>query len=338
MKPAPSPESRRDTKLLVVTPEEIRVRPFAEIPSEVRAGDIWIVNDAATFPASLGGTTGDGSKVEVRFLPHREGRRWSAILFGPGDWRDRTEDRPAPPALLPGNSIQFANSLRATVSEVSASSPRWVDLEFDRAEPEVWDAIYRIGRPIQYAHLTVELPLWSVQTPFASRPWASEMPSAGRLLHWRILNAMRRRGANLYFLTHATGLSTTGEAGLDARLPFPEFYEIPRSTVQAIQHAKKYGARVIAVGTSVMRALEGSANSPQGLREGAGETSLKIDMSYTRRIVDGILTGMHSPGESHYELLRSFLPHERLVSVEQVADSERFLSHEFGDASLILAP
>jgi S-adenosylmethionine:tRNA ribosyltransferase-isomerase len=123
---------------------------------------------------------------------------------------------------------------------------------------------------------------------------------------------------------------------LDSRLPFPESFEIPQTTVDAIARAKNRGGRVIAVGTSVLRALEGSASSPTGLRAGKGCTDLVVGPGYHRKIVDGILSGIHIPGETHFELLRCFIPAERLTEGTSLADQAGFTSHEFGESTLIL--
>src|SRR5262252_1638457 len=180
-----------------------------------------------------------------------------AVLFGPGDWRTRTESRSAPPYVLEGQSVVVAG-LDAQVIRVSPISPRLVQLEFHAAADAFWKAVYQRGRPVQYAHLAEELPLWHVQTSYAGRPWAVEMPSAGRPLRWSLLLQLRRQGVFVVSLTHAAGLSSTGDAALDGVLPLAEHFEIPQATAEVISQAKRSGGRVVAVGTTVVRALEGS--------------------------------------------------------------------------------
>ncbi len=123
----------------------------------------------------------------------------------------------------------------------------------------LWAALYREGRPVQYSYLAHDLPLWAVQTVYAARPWAFEMPSAGRPLSWEILLALRRKGVRWASLTHAAGLSSTGDPAIDAALPLAERYDIPAATVRAVADTRARGGRVIAVGTTVVRALEGAA-------------------------------------------------------------------------------
>src|SRR6185503_9032404 len=153
------------------------------------------------------------------------------------------------------------------------------------------------------------LRLWHTQTAYASRPWAMEAPSAGRPLTWELLHAIRARGVRLASVTHAAGLSSTGDPALDARLPLPERFDIPASTVEAIQRTKAAAGKVVAVGTTVVRALEGCAAENGGeLLPGRGVTDFLVRRGHTRRVVDGLFTGMHEPHASHFELLAAFAP------------------------------
>jgi S-adenosylmethionine:tRNA ribosyltransferase-isomerase len=227
--------------------------------------------------------------------------------------------------------------LRARVVGVSDVSPRLVRLRFDRDGDELWSALYRRGRPVQYSYVRAPLALWHVQTAYASRPWAAEAPSAGRPLTWRVLIEARRRGVALAALTHAAGLSSTGDPGLDAALPLPEAFDIPAGTVAAVARARSDGGRVVAVGTTVVRALEGAAEAGGGwLPAGEGRTSLRIDGHFRPRAVDGLLTGVHQPGESHFDLLKAFAPEPLLRRALAHAEDEGYLAHEFGDSCLIL--
>ena len=201
----------RETTLLVVAGDRTETARFSALPSLAEPGEVWIVNDAATFPASLAGVTEAGEPLELRLLPYRGAGRWAGVLFGQGNWRMRTEDRPPPPELPAGEILRFGPSLRARVFPHAIRSKRLFDCEFDGPIPEVWRRIYEWGKPIQYAHHSAPLELWSVQTPFAARPWASEMPSAGRPFTWEILRALRARGAAVHFLTHRRTLTFVGE-------------------------------------------------------------------------------------------------------------------------------
>jgi S-adenosylmethionine:tRNA ribosyltransferase-isomerase len=329
----------RTTRMLQIEPPQARFTDGAigDLRTRLRSGDLLVVNDAATLPASFPGVTAAGAPVEARLVEPAEGGSWRAVLFGAGYWRTRTEDRPSPPPLGVGESLRF-DGLVATVSHVDPASPRLVSLVFDLRDAALWSALYRAGRPVQYAHTSRPLALWHVQTAYASRPWAVEAPSAGFALTWDLLLALRRQGVGLARVTHAAGLSATGDEALDARLPLAERYEVPGETVRAIRVARAQGARVIAVGTTVARALEGAVVNGGGrLRPGVGTTDLRLGPGSRRRVVDGILTGVHDAGTSHFELLQAFAPRALLESAQAFSERCSYRGHEFGDAVLVLA-
>jgi len=327
-------------RLLFLDPQsgEIQDLRMRELPRLLCSGDVLVVNDAATLPASLQATTSTGEHVEVRLAGRGpNGGEWTAALLGRGDWRTRTEERSAPPRLTASDLLHLGGDLTATVRRAWSVSPRLVDLTFDREGDALWQALYRHGRPVQYSHLKGPLALWHVQTVYGARPWAVESPSAGLPLNWELLGALRREGVALASLTHAAGLSSIGDSIVDALLPLPERFEIPETTVDAVERARREGGRVIAVGTSVVRALEGSAGAHGGrIRAEAAVTDLRINAQYSLRIVDGLLTGLHEPGSSHFSLLTAFAPEEALLAATRHAEATGYLGHEFGDAMLIV--
>ena len=336
------PRRRDDVRLLVIDPRAfggaasgLRETRTPALPTFLNAGDLLVVNDAATLPASLRGEDAGGRAVEARLLAARAGERFAAVLFGAGDWRMRTEDRPPPPELPVGATLRFG----ALGARIVARDPRWariVELEFDQRGDALWGALYREGRPVQYAYAAHELPLWAVQTVYAARPWSFEMPSAGRPLSWEILLALRRKGVRIAPLTHAAGLSATGDAALDAALPLRERYDIPEATVRAVAETRARGGRIVGVGTTAVRALEGAAAQSGGLRAGAGETDLRITPEFRPRVVDGLLSGAHAAGESHFQLLAAFAGPALLAAAAAHAEHAGFLTHELGDAMLVL--
>lgn len=355
MNPARAPRQRRsDARLLAVdagTGQHADLN-VTDLPSLLRSGDLLVVNDAATVPASLQGQVAapggaGGQAVELRlagFAAAAPGESaddafW-AILFGAGDWRTPTEHRPPPPVVAAGARIELAGALAAQVLEVAPISPRLVRVRFTLRGAALWAALYAHGKPVQYSYLQQEVALWSVQTAYAARPWAVELPSAGRPLSWEILLRLRQSGVELAWLTHAAGLSSTGEPALDAALPLPERYEIPDTTASLIARTRRRGGRVIAVGTTVVRALEGAAQAAAASGRGqllatSGITDLVLSPRSRLRIVDGILTGIHSPEESHFQLLAAFSPLSLLRQSWEHASASGYLCHEFGDLSLI---
>jgi S-adenosylmethionine:tRNA ribosyltransferase-isomerase len=329
-----------DAKLLVVDAcRRIGHAPRSAFVELLRRGDLVVANDAATLPASLRGVHGrTGTPVEVRLagrfsLKPEDVNRFSAVVFGAGDFHTRTEDRPAPPPLSAGDRLVLG-PLRATV-EHTLGHARLVSLLFDGSADEVWAGLARHGRPIQYAHVPEPLALWDVWTRIAGPPVAFEPPSAGFALDWRALASMRVRGVEFETITHAAGISSTGDEELDRLLPFDEPYRIPEATAAAVKRAKARGGRVVAVGTTVVRALEHAASVSGHVRAGHGVATQRIGPSSRLRVVDAILSGTHERGTSHYELLRAFLDEETLRLATAELDARGYLTHEFGDSVLI---
>jgi S-adenosylmethionine:tRNA ribosyltransferase-isomerase len=341
MKPATTyPDRRDDVRLLVIDPvapegAALRETRTPALPDFLTAGDLLIVNDAATVPASLRGRDDAGNEIEARLVAARGDESFSAVLFGAGDWHQRTEDRPPPADYSIGARLHFGK-LAAEIVARAPASPRLVELHFAAGADALWAALYREGRPVQYSYLAHDLPLWAVQTVYAARPWAFEMPSAGRPLSWEILLGLRRKGVRWASLTHAAGLSSTGDPAIDAALPLAERYEIPPATVRAVAETHARGGRVVAVGTTVVRALEGAAAKAGGLRAGPGETDLIITPGFRPRVVDGILSGAHAAHESHFSLLAAFAGPELLAAAANHAERAGFLTHELGDSMLVL--
>ena len=327
--------SRHAVRLVVIgrADDHLAVTSFGALPSLVRAGDLVVVNDAATLPASLPGHTERGEVVELRLSAPVDGNRLYGVLFGAGDHTTRTEHRPAPPAVAVGEIIAFG----ALHARVTAVSGRRVELIARETGDALWQALYASGKPVQYAHRRELLPLYAVQTAYAGRPWAAEMPSAGRPLTWDVLLGLRRAGVEIATLTHAAGLSSTGDDALDRALPWPERYEIPRRTASLVADTKARGGRVIAIGTTVVRALEAAAQPTIGsFGAGSGVATLRLDGDYKLRVVDGLVSGLHVPGESHFDLLSAFAPRERLARAIELAAANGLSAHELGDACLIL--
>lgn len=335
-------------KLLVVaTDGRITHTERARLADLLHPGDLVVANDAATLPASLGGThRPSGEPIEVRLAGRRtlrvsDVRAFSAIVFGAGDHHTRTEDRATPPPLHAGDALQLG-SLSAGVLR-TLGHPRLIELRLEGAIDAIWAGIARHGKPIQYAHMPEALALWDVWTPIAALPVSFEPPSAGFMLDWALLHALRTRGIGFATLTHAAGISSTGDAALDARLPLDEPYHVPPATVAAIAQARRIGGRVIAIGTTVTRALEhaargGAFEDPAHLgtlRAGAGLADQRIGPGTRMRVVDAILSGAHEPGSSHHELLRAFAAPQVLQRADRALLEHGYLAHEFGDSVLV---
>ncbi len=341
MKAAPLPVQRpRDARLLVVDAAgRIAHHPRSDLSELLVPGDLIVANDAATVPASLAGRhLASGAAIEVRLAGRRslaadDVERFIAVVFGAGDWRTPTEDRPLPPSLKVGDALALG-PLAATVVRVIAA-PRLVELRFAGDADAIRAGIARHGRPVQYAHAAAPLALWDVWTAIAARPVAFEPPSAGFVLEWRLLDQLARRDVGFATLTHAAGLSSTGDAMLDARLPFDESYHVPAATVAAVRAAHERGDRVVALGTTVARALEHAAAQPGGLAAGPGVATNRLGRSTRLHVVDALVSGTHEPGSSHHELLRAFVGGEALDRIDATLETCGYRTHEFGDSVLV---
>lgn len=342
MIPASAPAQRPDDARLLVVDADGGLSHHArsELARVLRPGDVVVANDAATIPASLHGVhVRTGRAIEVRLaarrsLDARDPSRFRAVLFGEGDHTTRTEERPLPPPVAIGDALALVDgALGARVTAIE--HPRLVDLVLEGSAAHVWEAIARGGRPVQYAHVPTPLRLWDVWTPIAGPPVALEPPSAGFVLDFRTLAALHARGIEVHTLTHAAGLSSTGDAALDARLPLDEPYEIPAAAAVAVLRARRAGRRVIAIGTTVVRALESSARAHGRVRPGPGLATLRIGPHTDLRVVDAIVSGTHERGTSHHALLSAFTDEETLARADDALDAAAYRTHEFGDSCLV---
>jgi S-adenosylmethionine:tRNA ribosyltransferase-isomerase len=346
-----------DARLLVVDARgRITHAPRSRVVDFLRPGDLVIANDAATLPASLHGLhLPSGAEIEVRLaarasLGTTDIHAFTAVVFGAGDFRTRTEDRALPPSLAPGDCLVFGSVIgpvagppvtgaleRPLVARIEAQlhHPRLVRLRFCGSAPAVWAGLARHGRPIQYAHVPTPLAMWDVWTPIAGQPAAFEPPSASFALDWRSIGMMRERGIGFATITLAAGISSTGDPELDRRLPFDEPYRIPATTAAAISRTRAAGRRIIAVGTTVVRGLEHAAALDGVVRPGDGIADQRIGPGSRLRIVDVLLSGTHEPGGSHYQILRAFLDDLTLADADAALDAKGYRTHEFGDSVLI---
>jgi len=341
--PAP-PEARglrRDrVRLLVVdrATGSIGHHRFDELPSLLDPGDLLVVNDSRTLPASLPGRTASGTPLEVR-LAGRVADRWAALPLGvPGDGTDpalvATDARPAPPPLAPGERLRFGGGLTATVLGPHDEAPPLVWLAFDASGPALLDALHRVGRPVRYAYVPRPWALHHYQTLFAAAPGSVEMASAARPFTVQTLQGLRRRGIEVAAVSLHAGLSTYGDPAVDRAFVPPEPYRVPPATARAVNHRRALGGRVIAVGTTAVRALETAALDGE-VAARSGVTRLRIMPSSRLQVVDGLLTGFHEPEASHLDMLGAFVSPETLRTAYDAAIVAGYLWHEFGDVCLL---
>jgi S-adenosylmethionine:tRNA ribosyltransferase-isomerase len=334
---------RRDhVRLLVVDRADGSVthHRFHELPRLLEPGDLLVVNDSRTLPASLLGHTAAGVPVEVR-LAARDGERWAALVLGvPAGGGDPalvpTDARPPAPVLAAGERLEFAGGLGATVLGRHEEARPLVWLAFDAAGERLAEALHRAGRPVRYAYVPRAWPLHHYQTLFAAGPGSAEMASAGRPFTVQTLADLRRRGVGLATISLHAGLSTYGDPATDRRFVPAEPYVVPEAAAAAVAATRAAGGRVIAVGTTVVRTLETAARAGAVVRSGPGVSRLRISPGFPLRVVDGLLTGLHEPEASHLDLLGAFLDPPALERAYAAALDAGYLWHEFGDVCLLL--
>ncbi len=320
---------RRDQVRLLVLPRTqgpVVHTCFDALGDYLRAGDLLVVNNSRTIPGLLRARDESGTAVEVRLAHRREQDRWDVLLL---NGRARVGRQ--------GMRLDFGEGLSGRVEEVNADLPFLWRMRFNTCCLDLLDRIYRLGEPVRYTYVRDALPIDLYQTVYASQPGSVEMPSAGRAFTWELLLKLRRRGIGLAFLSLHTGLSSTRDDEIDATYPrYDEEFEVSEETARTVNAAHASGGRVIAVGTTVVKALETVAQPDGSVRAGRGRTRLHIDANHQLRAVEGLITGLHEPRASHLDLLSAFVQPVRLERAYQEAIEQGYLWHEFGDLNLIV--
>lgn len=320
---------RRDQVRLMVVPRRGGApvhTQFSALPLFLKSGDLLVVNTSRTIPGLLRANDESGEAVEVRLAHRRSDRNWDALLL-----RDRTH------IGTKGMLLDFGQDLAARVEGPRPDLPFLWQLEFNRCCLDLLDHIYRLGEPVRYSYVKSALPIDLYQTVYATEPGSVEMPSAGRALTWQTLIDLGKRGVGFGSILLHTGLSSTRNDEIDASHPvYEEEYRVPEATAWKVNEAHRQGGRVIAVGTTVVRALETAAMSDGRVEPGRGTTRLYIRSDHNLRAVDGLLTGLHEPQASHLNLLSAFVDPAILRSAYAEAIERGYLWHEFGDTNLIV--
>lgn len=324
---------RDQVRLLVVKRQTGQVvhSHFNRLSEFLTPGDLLVFNSSRTLPASLIGRIGSADlKVEVRLAEHLPDDCWLALLlFQAGDYHQ--------PQLRQGLIIDFGQGLRAQVEGSDLMNSRLWKLRFSTSGAELLDLIYRLGEPIRYEYAAAPWDIECYQNVYSTEPGSAEMPSAGRAFTWRSLLNLRRLGIQFAYLTLHAGLSSYMDDELDRKLPASEEeYFISEETADKIRDAHGAGHRVIAIGTTVVRAIESVAEECGFVQSGHRYTRLTINSGYPLRVTDGLLTGLHEPVASHLDLLSAFLPADRIRKAYEEAIRLRYLWHEFGDVNLIV--
>src|SRR5438132_10124774 len=268
---------RRDqVRLLVIdrTAGRIEHTRFDKIAEYLRAGDLLVFNSSRTLPASLRGCecgATHGPCMEVRLAEHLPDDSWLALLLcEQGD--------PFGCGLRAGMKIDFAEGLNAKVMARDENIPRLWKLRFSISGTQLVDLIYRLGKPIRYEYVSAPWDLDYYQTVYAKEPRSAEMPCAGRAFTWKLLLDLKRGGIDTAYIVLHTGLSSYMDEELDRAHPASEEeYFVSATTAEKINRVRDNGGRVVAVGTTVVRALESIVDGNGRVPEAHGYTRLKID-------------------------------------------------------------
>ena len=296
---------------------------FFRLADYLKSGDLVVMNNSRTVPAILKAGLYRNSKLlekeaEIRLARRRNEETWDVLIV-----TDRVEL---------GDILQFSSDLSAVVIDMKEGSPLKTIL-FSKKGTDLFNSIYALGEPVRYEYINHPWGLDYYQTVFASHPGSVEMPSAGRAFSWELLFNLQRKGIELDFIQLHTGLSYLLDDEVETS-PTDNYeeYHLSEKTIEKIHKTKAAGGRVIAVGTTVVRALE-SAGVTGELH---GVTNLYINQNFPLKMVDGIITGFHEPKASHLDMLTAFVPQDLLWSAYEEAIDQQYLWHEFGDMNLIL--
>jgi S-adenosylmethionine:tRNA ribosyltransferase-isomerase len=314
---------RDDVRLLVASRARLLHARFADLPELLSPGDLLVVNTSRTLPAALPARRADGTALTVNLstpVPFEESGRWVVELRRAEQRvRDgRAGERLALPAGAGVELLAPYIGTRLWVARLALPEP-------------LLDFLDHHGHPIRYGHVEGEWPLDLYQNVYATDPGSAEMPSAGRPLTAELIVRLVARGIDVAPLVLHTGVSSleTGEA------PYPERYRVPESTAERVNLARRLGGRVIAVGTTVVRALESAAAEDGRVSPASGWTELVIGPERGVRAIDGILTGFHDSSSSHLQMLEAIAGPALIERSYRVAAEAGYLRHEFGDLQLI---
>jgi S-adenosylmethionine:tRNA ribosyltransferase-isomerase len=339
------PETRgltRDGVRLLVAGDELAHARFRDLPSLLAPGDLLVVNTSRTLPAALSARRPAGDVVDLHLstpvptaaadAPSPRASRGRSLLDTDGD-RWVVEIRRAGARVRyarAGERLSLPDGASAELLAPHLGSRLWV-ARLDLGEP-LLGYLERHGRAIRYAHTEREWPLDAYQNVYATEPGSAEMPSAGRPFTHELIVRLMASGVDVAPLVLHTGVSSLerGEA------PYPERFGVPEWTAERVGLARRLGGRVIAVGTTVVRALESATGEDGVTRAASGWTGLVIGPERPIRALDGVITGFHDADSSHLMLLEQVGGPKRLAGAYRAAAEAGYLRHEFGDLLLLL--
>lgn len=320
---------RDDVRLLVARRRDLHLSHarFAQLPEFLDPGDLVVVNISATLPAAV--ATLDG--LEIHFSTSLPAGLWLVELREPQGAASIPYS-----GGRPGDHVQLPRGAEVELlARWSGGNRLWVanvDLAGNDNDNDLIAYLKAEGHPIRYSHVADPWPLSAYQTTYGTEPGSAEMPSAGRAFTPEVFTALMTRGVTVAPLVLHTGVSSP-EAD---EAPYPEPYKVPASTAALVNHTHRQGHNVIAVGTTVVRALETVADEAHTAHPGKGWTELVVTPERGVRVVDGLLTGWHEPRASHLALVESVAGRPLLEVSYASAIEAGYRWHEFGDLHLVV--
>jgi S-adenosylmethionine:tRNA ribosyltransferase-isomerase len=299
----------------------------AELARFLSPGDLVIINTSATVPAAVDATGPGGEYVVLHLSTELPTGLWLVEVRRPVDG----EAAGPHDGDFTGATLGLPGHARARLlGRMPGSTRLWVAaLDLDR--PAV-DYLEKWGRPIRYRYVPATWPIDAYRNAYATEPGSAEMPSAGRPVTERVLTSLMARGVGVAPLVLHTGV-----ASLEGHeLPYPERFKVPVETARRVNETHASGHRVVAIGTTVVRALESVTDEEGTSHPGEGWTELVITPERGVRAVDGLLTGWHEPEASHLQMLEAVAGRPALELAYGEALREGYLWHEFGDSHLLL--
>jgi S-adenosylmethionine:tRNA ribosyltransferase-isomerase len=300
---------------------------FSDLSRFLQPGDLVVINTSGTLPAALDVITADGTPLTLHLSTPLPAGGWVVELRQDGGARPYFDGTPGLHLTLPGD----AGATLLTPYPLGTEHPRlWAATV--NVPGTLHAFLARFGRPIRYAHVPKKWPLGAYQNVYALEPGSAEMASAGRGFTHDLVTALVAKGIGVAPIVLHAGVSSQ-EAG---EPPFPEPFRVPADTARRVNATREWGGRVIAIGTTVVRALETVADDRGLAHPGRGWTDHVVTPEVGVRIVDGLLTGWHEPRASHLAMLETIAGRPLLELSYQAALDEGYLWHEFGDSHLVL--
>jgi len=319
------PTARDGVRLLVARPEGLTHARFSQLGEFLAPGDLVVVNTSATLAAAVDGRRA-GAPVEVHFSAELDDCSWVVEVRPGGAATGPVTD------LRPGEVIALDAGATLVVNRPAPTGQTRLWQARALIDGGVAAFLARHGRPIRYTYVPHAWPLAEYQTVFAREPGSAEMPSAGRPFTEHVVTDLVTRGVAVAPIVLHTGVSSQ-EPG---EPPQPERFRVPEATARLVNVTQQAGGRVIAVGTTVTRALESAANSDGAVQARHGWTDLVLGPPRPARVVTGLVTGWHAPGASHLALLSAVAGDALVERAYAEAVRQEYLWHEFGDSCLLL--